>query len=71
MTNAQLATAIDTASNRAAYAASSNPSLFVQEAIEGMGVATEPCSALCDFVEDALSAPVTRIKLSSRIGGFQ
>lgn len=56
MTNQDLATAIATPANKAAYAAAMDKSLFVQSLIEGAGVATYPASPLCDFVEDALVA---------------
>ena len=56
MTNQDLAAAIATTANKAAYAAAMDKSLFVQSLIEAAGVATYPASPLCDFVEDALVA---------------
>lgn len=56
MTKQDLAAAIATDANKAAYAAATDKSLFVQGLIEAAGVATYPASPLCDFVEDALVA---------------
>ena len=56
MTNKQLAEALATDANKAAYAAAVDKALFVQELIEAMDVATYPDSWLCDYVEDYLNA---------------
>jgi len=56
MTNKQLAIAIATEANKAAYAAATDKSWFVQELVEAMNIVTHPGSALCDYVEDFLNA---------------
>lgn len=56
MTNKELAIAIATPANKAAYAAATDKSLFVQNAIEAANVQTYPASPLCDYVEDFLEA---------------
>ena len=56
MTNKQLAEALATEANKAAYAAAVDKAWFVQELIEAMGVATYPDSGLCNYVEDHFNA---------------
>jgi hypothetical protein len=54
MTNRELAEIIATAENKAAYAAASDKSWFVQNLIEAQGIQTYPASPLCDYIEDTL-----------------
>jgi len=58
MTNQEVINALNTAANRAAYAAVDDKGLFAQDLIENLNISVSPESALVEAVEIALDAMI-------------